>query len=182
VDSALRDWVIAHRNGTLTEIMINASRFGSTPSLIVIALVAAALLAWRGRRRDSLLVVGASAGVFVLGPILKLIVERPRPPVNQYLVRIDSWSFPSGHSLNSMVVIGLLTVLAAREWPGLRRVLSIATGAFLVLLVGFSRVYLGVHWPSDVLAGWLIGAVWVAGCVTLARGNSRSSGSVPGGS
>jgi membrane-associated phospholipid phosphatase len=182
VDDAIRDWVIGHRNGALTEVMVDASRFGSTPSLILVALVAAGWLAWLGRRRDMLLVLGASAGVFVLGPLLKLLFSRPRPPVGDYLVRIDSWSFPSGHSLNSMVVLGLLTVLAARERHGVWRVVITVAGASLVLLVGFSRVYLGVHWPSDVLAGWLIGAAWVAVCLTLTRGNRRSSGTVHGGS
>ncbi|MFL6123664.1 phosphatase PAP2 family protein [Actinophytocola sp.] len=186
MDDAIRDWVIAHRNGALTEVMINASRFGSTPSLIVIALAVAALLAWRGRRGDCLLVIGAAAGVFVLGPVLKVFFERPRPPVAQRLVTIDSWSFPSGHSLNSMVVLGLVTLLAVRArtgWP--YRTLVVALGAFLVFLVGFSRVYLGVHWPSDVLAGWAVGVLWLAICLTLRRrfpGNSRSSGTVPSGS
>ena len=182
MDDEIRNWVIAHRNGSLTEVMVNASRFGSTPSLIVIALAVAALLVWRGRRGDSLLVVGAAAGVFVLGPLLKAAFERPRPPVNQYLVSIDSWSFPSGHSLNSMVVLGLLTVLAVRaRTGGLYRTLVVALGVFLVFLVGFSRVYLGVHWPSDVLAGWLLGALWITICLVIsrrARGNTRSSGTV----
>jgi membrane-associated phospholipid phosphatase len=186
VDDEIRDWVIAHRNGLLTEVMVNASRFGSTPSLIVIAVAAAALLVWRGRRGDSLLVLGAAAGVFALGPLLKVAFERPRPPVDQYLVSIDSWSFPSGHSLNSMVVFGLLTVLAVRARPGWPyRTLVAALGAFLVLLVGFSRVYLGVHWPSDVLAGWLLGALWITICLVIrrsVRGNTRSSGTVPGSS
>lgn len=181
MDSALRDWVLAHRNGTLTEVMVNASRFGSTPSLIVIALAAAVWLAWHGRRGDSLLVVACSAGVFVLGPILKVLFTRPRPPAREHLVDIDSWSFPSGHSLNSMVVLGLLTVLAIQGRSGLTRVLVVAVGALLVLLVGFSRVYLGVHWPTDVLAGWLTGAVWLTLCLVLARitrGNTASSGTV----
>jgi membrane-associated phospholipid phosphatase len=184
VDDAIRDWVIAHRNGALTWVMVNASRFGSTPSLIVIALAAAALLAWRGRRGESLLVVCASAGVFVLGPLLKLLFTRPRP-VAEHLVAIDSWSFPSGHSLNSMAVLGLLTVLAIRGRGGLARVLILVLGAFLVFLVGFSRVYLGVHWPTDVLAGWLTGVAWVAISLTIARfttGNTRRSGTVQGGS
>jgi undecaprenyl-diphosphatase len=185
VDSALRDWVIAHRNGTLTEIMVNASRFGSTLSLIVIALTAAAWLAWHGRRGDSLLVVCATAGVFLLGPILKVLFTRSRPPVREHLVAIDSWSFPSGHSLNSMVVLGLLTVLVVRGRQGLPRVLIVMVGALLVLLVGFSRVYLGVHWPTDVLAGWLTGVVWLTICFATAHfmsGNTRRSGTVQGGS
>jgi undecaprenyl-diphosphatase len=180
VDDAIRDWVIAHRNGTLTDIMINASRFGSTPSLIVMALIAAAWLAWRGRRADSLLVVLATAGGLALAPLLKLVVDRPRP--TGHLVVVDSSSFPSGHSLNSMVVLGLLTVLVVMERPGaVWRTAFAAVGAFLVGVVGFSRVYLGVHWPSDVLAGWLIGVVWLVLCFTVAhltRRNTRPSGTV----
>jgi membrane-associated phospholipid phosphatase len=177
VDDAIRDWVLGHRNGVLTEVMVNASRLGSTPVLLVVALVVAAWLVWRGRRGDSLLVVVGSAGALAIWPILKVIIERPRPDVRDHLVFVDSWSFPSGHSLNSMAVIGLLTVLAMREWPA-RRVLLAALGAFLVLVIGFSRVYLGVHWPSDVLAGWVIAVAWLTLCLTLMRGNTRSSGTV----
>ena len=164
MDGAWRDWVINHRNGTLTEIMVNASRFGSTPSLIVMALIAAGWLVWHGRRSESLLVVVTAGGGLLLAPLLKLVFERPRPALTDHIVLVDSWSFPSGHSTNSMVVLGLLTVLAVRERPGrLRRTLLVAIGAFLVLAVGFSRVYLGVHWPSDVLAGWAAGSVWALG-------------------
>jgi membrane-associated phospholipid phosphatase len=181
-----REWVIEHRNGTLTEIMVNASRFGSTPSLIVIALAAAVWLAWRGRRADALLVFLGSAGGLLLAPLLKLLFVRPRPELTDHLVLVDSWSFPSGHSLNSMAVLGLLTVLAIRERPGrLRRTLLAAVGAFLVFVIGFSRVYLGVHWPSDVLAGWLFGLAWLAICFTVdhrTRGNTRPSGTVRSGS
>jgi undecaprenyl-diphosphatase len=98
------------------------------------------------------------------------------------VVFVDSWSYPSGHSLNTMAVLGLLTVLAVRGRPGAaRRTLLAALGAFLVAVVGFSRVYLGVHWPSDVLAGWLIGVLWLTMCFAfahLARGNNRASGTV----
>lgn len=185
MDSTLRDWVIAHRNGTLTQVMRDATWFGSTLVLIVFVVVAAALLVWRGRRGDALLVVCGSAGVFVLGPILKLIFGRVRPPVNQHLVHVDSLAFPSGHSLNSMAVLGLLTVLAVRGRSALPRALIVALGVLLVLLVGFSRVYLGVHWPTDVLGGWAFGVLWIVMCLLVARrirGNSASSGTVQRGS
>ena len=182
LDGPFRDWVIDHRNGFLTEVMVNASRFGSTPSLVVITLAAAAWLAWRGRKADSLLVVAGSAGAFLLVPLLKVVIERPRPALSDHVVLVQSWSYPSGHSLNSIAVLGLLTVLAVRERPGAaRRTLLAVLGAFLVVAVGFSRVYLGVHWPSDVLAGWLIGVLWLTICFTtahLARGNTRTSSTV----
>lgn len=186
LDGPFRNWVIGHRSGFWTEVMVGASRFGSAPSLIVIVLATAAWLVWRGRRADAWLVVGGSAGAFALGPVLKAVVERPRPALSDHVVFVHSWSYPSGHSLNSMVVLGLLTVLAVRARPGgLRRTLLTALGAVLVVVVGFSRVYLGVHWPSDVLAGWLIGVLWIIVCVTIAhvaRGNTRTSSTVPGSS
>jgi undecaprenyl-diphosphatase len=183
LDVTWRDWVIAHRDDAFTRVMVGASNAGSTPSLIVVTLAAAAWLMWRGRRGDSLLVAGGAMGAFALGPLLKIAVERPRPDVAERVVLVNSWSYPSGHSLNSLSVIGLLTVLAVLERPGrVRRVLLTVLGLVLVLVVGFSRVYLGVHWPSDVLGGWLIGVVWLTMCFTithLARGNTRSSGTVP---
>lgn len=186
LDGPFRDWVIDHRNGFLTDVMVNASRFGSTPSLIVFALAAAAWLAWRGRKADSLLIVGGAAGAFLLVPVLKAVIERPRPALSDHVVFVNSWSYPSGHSLNSMAVLGLLTVLAMRERPGaVRRTLLAVLGVFLVIAVGFSRVYLGVHWPSDVLAGWLIGVLWLTICFTtahLVRGNTRTSSTVQGSS
>jgi undecaprenyl-diphosphatase len=186
LDGPFRDWVIGHRSGFWTEVMVNASRFGSTPSLIVIVLVVGGWLVWKGRKGDALLVVGGSAGALALGPVLKVIVERPRPALSDHVVFVNSWSYPSGHSLNSMAVLGLLTVLAIRERPGtLRRTALAVLGAFLVVVIGFSRVYLGVHWPSDVLAGWLIGVLWLVVCFTaahLARGNTRTSSTVPGSS
>ena len=186
LDGPFRDWVIDHRSGFWTEVMVSASRFGSTPSLIVIVLATGAWLAWKGRKGDSLLVVAGSAGALALGPVLKALVERPRPALSDHVVFVNSWSYPSGHSLNSMAVLGLLTVLAIRERPGaVRRTALAVLGAFLVVVVGFSRVYLGVHWPSDVLAGWLIGVLWLTICFTFAhltRGNTRTSGTVRGSS
>lgn len=186
LDGRWRDWVIDHRSGAVTDIMVNASRFGSAPALVVMALAAAAWFAWRGRKGDSLLVIGGTMGALALGPLLKVIVARPRPGLDEHVVAVNSWSYPSGHSLNSMAVLGLLTVLAVRERDGLLpRALILLLGAFLVVTVGFSRVYLGVHWPSDVLAGWLVGLLWLAICFTvthLARGNTGPSGTVPTGS
>ncbi len=106
--------------------------------------------------------------------------------VADHVVLVDSYAYPSGHSLHSMAVLGLLTVLAVRAAPGLaRRVLLVVVGAALVGTVGFSRVYLGVHWPSDVLGGWLIGLFWIAASLVadhLARGNTDRSGTVRGSS
>jgi undecaprenyl-diphosphatase len=182
LDGGWRDAVIAHRTSFLTDVMVNASRFGSTPSLIVIALVAAGLLFWRGRKGDALLIVVSTTGVMLLGPVLKQIIDRERPGVADHIVLVNSLAYPSGHSLNSMAVVGLLTALAVRATPGLpRRVGLVVVAAVLVGTVGFSRVYLGVHWPTDVLGGWLMGLLWIALSLTvndLVRGNSDRSSTV----
>ncbi|TDV55191.1 undecaprenyl-diphosphatase [Actinophytocola oryzae] len=182
LDGTFRDWVIAHRNGALTHVMVGATRFGSTPSLIVVALASAIWLTRLGRRGDGLLVVLGAAGIFLVGPVLKVFVERPRPSLSEHIVFVNSWSYPSVHSLNSMVVLGLLVVLALRGRTGRARAVVASVGVLLVLLIGFSRVYLGVHWPSDVLAGWLVGVLWLTICFTVANlmsGNSGTSGTVP---
>jgi undecaprenyl-diphosphatase len=96
---------------------------------------------------------------------LKLLLDRPRPPEDGRLVHAASESLPSGHATTAVVVIGALVVLA---WPGrtlASRTAMAAAATLWVGAVGLTRIYLGVHWFSDVLAGWLVGAAWLALCV-----------------
>lgn len=182
LDLDWRDWVIAHRSGFASDVMVAASWFGSAPSLAVVIVGTSVWLVRRGRRGDAVFFALAAVGGMLVGPVLKDLFDRARPALAEHVVVVHSSSYPSGHSLNSMVVLGLLTVLAARAG---RKALVVAVGAALVGLVGFSRVYLGVHYPSDVLAGWLIGATWITLCHAIAplvRGNSRRSGTVQGSS
>jgi undecaprenyl-diphosphatase len=102
--------------------------------------------------------------------LLKLGFARPRPELVSHLVHENSFSFPSGHATMATITYLTLGVLLARVQSRTRMKLYVlAVATFLALLVGFTRVYLGVHWPTDVVAGWCVGAAWALGCWLVAR-------------
>jgi len=143
------------------------------------ALGVAALVT--GRYRLTLVVAVVLLGGTLFTEGVKLAVARPRPPW-EHLVEAAGLSFPSGHSLNSAATYGLLAVVAwrtARVAPALR-VVAVVAGILLPCAIGLSRVALGVHYPSDVLAGWLAGAAFVAaGAVLIAVTHAMTPGNVP---
>ena len=149
------------RAGSWEEVMEGASFVGQTPFLVTIAAVFMALFLWR-RQPGACVAIAAAVLSFGIGPVLKFIVDRPRP--SEDLVTVwrsqDSLSFPSGHAFTAVLLFGLLFYLAPRlvpwRWAAL---LMRVSSASLILLIGISRVYLGAHWPSDVLGGLLYGGL-----------------------
>ena len=128
--------------------------------LVEIALVLVALLTRHIRLAIILAAILIGASIFT--DVMKNLIERPRPP-GDALAPWLGYSFPSGHALNSTVTYGLLAVVAWRSrLPELTRSILVAIGVAVPILVGLSRVALGVHFPSDVLAGWLAGVAFVA--------------------
>ena len=127
-----------------------------------VTIAAALVLALRGRGREAAMLAIPVAGGAILLPLLKLLFDRPRPDLFWHLVVQSDWSFPSGHSMGSMILYPLLGYVAgATRGPG--RAWSLAgLGMVLALLIGATRVLLGVHWASDVLGGWLIGCAIAA--------------------
>ncbi len=130
-----------------------------------VTLATIAYLVMTGRRGAAWLVVVAIGGGMVASALLKVGFERPRPDLVPHEVRVYTASFPSGHAMLSAVTYLTLGALLARLHSS-RRVKLFFLGLALVLtvVIGCSRVYLGVHWPSDVLAGWCCGAAWAAAC------------------
>ena len=115
--------------------------------------------------RSALLLVVAVVGGALLSTGLKLTFARPRPDFVQHMVEVSSASFPSGHSLISAVIYPTLGALLASLSPArTAKVYYLGAAFLLMLLVGFSRMYLGVHYPSDVLAGWSLGLAWALAC------------------
>jgi undecaprenyl-diphosphatase len=169
LDHPVLTWLMSHRDDDLTNVMIAVTNVGGTVAMAVAAAAVAVWCAWKRHWRTTALVVITTLGAGALVKVGKAVVGRPRPPRAGQLVIETNQSFPSGHALGSIVVIGLLTALALflqRRWPA--RAWTLAAAVFTVFLVGFSRLYLAVHWPTDVLGGWLVGGAWLVLCLTTA--------------
>jgi undecaprenyl-diphosphatase len=138
---------------------------GGVTVLSLITLLVVGFLITIRKHSTALFVSCAVASGALVNTGLKSIFVRPRPEVVPHLVTVASASFPSGHAMNSAMVFLTLATLLARAHEDLRvRIYLITIAIILTSMVGMSRVYLGVHWPSDVLAGWSIGALWAAFC------------------
>ncbi len=148
----------------------NLTAFGGVTGLtLIIGAVIGHLLITR-KYRSVLLVLIATLGGAVIDAGLKHVFDRPRPPLRPPGTIVYSTSFPSGHSMLSAVVYLTLGALLARVTPGRRiKLYLIGMALLLTFLVGLSRVYLGAHYPTDVLAGWTAGLVWAILCWLVAR-------------
>jgi undecaprenyl-diphosphatase len=154
----------------LREALFDITALGGTTVLTMISVLAIAFLLLFGRYRHAAFTALATGGGALLGTLLKSMFARARPEVVPHLIEVHSLSFPSGHALNSAIVFLTLAVLLAREFKFWRlRIFVVGIAATLVLLIGFSRLYLGVHFPSDVLAGWSVGAAWALAMGILAN-------------
>ncbi|MGD9924420.1 MAG: phosphatase PAP2 family protein [Pseudorhodoplanes sp.] len=153
----------------LEHVMRDITSLGSFTLVTLVSLGAIGYLLIDGKRAAALFVLVAIAGGVVLSEALKHVFARPRPELVAHLVDVQTASFPSGHATLSAVTFLTLGALLARVQSRYRqKVYLLAIAILLTLLIGTSRVYLGVHWPTDVLAGWCIGAAWAIGCWLLA--------------
>jgi undecaprenyl-diphosphatase len=141
-----------------------------SPAVLALVTIAAVSYLWIDRKRGpAVFAVVAIAGGAILESLLKLGFARPRPELVSHLVDVNSFSFPSGHATMATIAYLTLGVLLARvQRRGPMKLYIIAVAICLAFLVGFTRVYLGVHWPTDVLAGWCVGAAWALGCWLVA--------------
>jgi membrane-associated phospholipid phosphatase len=146
--------------------LVSALDFGAValdPWVFRLAVLGTAFWFWtRGRRRLAVWAVVTAAIGGILGVVLKLLVERARPIFDEPVAHAGGYSFPSGHALNSMLCVVILLLLLRPLLGPASRVAAYAVGAALVLLTGFDRVALGVHYVSDVLAGWVVALACVA--------------------
>lgn len=169
-DRPVWQWFVDHRTGFLTGLAKTVTTVGSTLSMGVLAGIAVIVLWVRGRRPDAVVIAVVALGAGLLVRVGKTIVGRVRPPVAERLVDETNQSFPSGHSLASMAILGVLVIVLVRLIPSPGGRIAVRTVAVLfIALIGLSRLYLGVHWSTDVLGGWLTGAGWLVLCLTVRR-------------
>ena len=167
-DTALADphvtaWVVAHRTGWLTGALQVLTWLGSTAVIIPAGLAIG--LYFVIRRRDGqplVLLTAAVTGAVALYDIGKALVGRPRPPAAIWIGHYTGAAFPSGHATQSVAFYTMLAIVLGAGLSSRRRAALWSAAALVVLIVGASRIYLGAHWLTDVLAGYALGACWVA--------------------
>jgi undecaprenyl-diphosphatase len=167
LDDAVLAVMMDHRSPVLTAVLLVITSMGGTLGMTVATFLTAAWLAWHRAWPHAVLIVVAGAGAAVLVPLTKNLIGRARPPPADQLVVLTNQAFPSGHALGSLTVIGAITAVALTRLRTRRaRVTATVAAAVFVVSVGVSRLYLGVHWATDVLGGWLLGGAWLGLCLT----------------
>nr|WP_299907889.1 phosphatase PAP2 family protein [Sphingomonas bacterium] len=163
--------LLAMRHGTmhgaaigpvwLRQAMVDVTALGGETVLVILVTVIAGFLAVQRHWLTMGLVLGGTITGSIAVGIAKALIGRARPELTDHLVQVTSASFPSGHAANSAIIyltIASLVVQIVEERRA--RLFILAVAVLLVTAIGFSRIYLGVHWPSDVLAGWSFGTLW----------------------
>lgn len=167
-DVATMAWMQLHVTAFGLRVFAVITRLGDIPVMPVIA-VAGAVMLWRQRERILLACwTAAFVGGVLLATLLKTLVHRARPVMAMQRLHIQSYSFPSGHTMAATIGYGMLGYVLAMHWRPrrVRRRVIFLTAMTLAGLVGVSRVYLGVHFPTDVIGGFAAGTAWLAICVT----------------
>lgn len=169
-DRAASRWVADWRGDGLTGLMRVATMLADPWFVVVLVALAACFLLVRRRRGAALFLVVSTVGTALLVLIAKLVIARPRPGLPVALIHANGYAFPSGHAAQSLALYGAFAVIVAvivrdPRW----RILACASSLMVAFVVGISRVVLGAHWLSDVVAGWALAAGWLAALLTGRR-------------
>lgn len=186
-DGPVAAWLIRHRVGWLVATMRVTTHLGSIWLALPLVVAGAAVLARPGRRPAALgLSLTALLGATVAVNVVKLLVGRDRPDLAAVLTSVWGSAFPSGHSAQAIAAYGILAWLAGARLSRRRhRALAWTAAGLVAGTVGFSRLYLGAHWLTDVVAGWVLGATWLTVVVAVAgltrRGRAARRAPAPDG-
>jgi undecaprenyl-diphosphatase len=165
LDAAILAWVRERTgdHGPLIVVSRGATMMGNNLTLWIVTAIGVGYLAIRQRWRLCAYLASTAAGGAILVSVLKALLDRPRPMIVAHLVDVRTASFPSGHAMDSAFIYGSLAiVMAAQARRGRRATVATSVAMLLIFAIGASRIILGVHWPTDVAAGWAIGLGWTA--------------------
>jgi undecaprenyl-diphosphatase len=165
-DVAALQWLGAHHTPFLTSIMTEITPLGTGIVVLTIVGITTAFLWHTEHKISAQLLLAATAGNIVLNNVLKLYFDRARPNVFEWQTHAASSSFPSGHAMSATVVYGTVAYLLARlQKHGWSRAITLVTAVVVIALICTTRLYLGVHYPSDVVGGIVVGLAWAAFCM-----------------
>jgi undecaprenyl-diphosphatase len=173
-DKTILLWIHQFSNPVLDTVMLNITRLADPHTTVLIAAIALSILWVRRYYQEAKIFLLNGLGGTILSYGLKLVFSKSRPQLWNSPISETSYSYPSGHALGSMVLYGFLAYLLATFSPKYAKVYY-CIAAILITLVGLSRLYLGVHWPTDIIAGYGVGFLWITVCITLLKLQQRKS-------
>ncbi len=167
IDVGANEWFHGRRSPEATALFVTITTVGGGLGMSVLVAALLVLLVRRGKKRWAVYLAATSLGGALLDQLLKYHYMRARPDMKEALLGAKGYSFPSGHAMGATVILGATAYLAARAIGGWRNKSAVlAAFATLALAIGLSRIYLGVHWVSDVAAGFAAGILWVTATTT----------------
>lgn len=171
-DEAILRAVNSFSSGLLDTLAVVMTQLGGVIGVTVIAGGLALVLWGKAKRKETVILLVGVGGAALLNLLLKAFFQRDRPQLWERLVVENSYSFPSGHAMaSSALALSLIVIF----WPTRWRWWVVAGGFVYTLLIGLTRLYLGVHYPTDVMAGWMVSAAWVATAVVALKLRKRLS-------
>jgi membrane-associated phospholipid phosphatase len=167
-DTTVLLWLHQWANPVLDAVMIKVTTLGNPEFVVVVVVFGLGWLWWRQHRLEAKVFAIACLGALILNQGLKLCFAKPRPQLWTRLIAESSYSFPSGHALGSLVLYGFLAYILSIQFPRFAHwIYGVAAG--IIAAIGVSRLYLGVHWPTDVVAGYAVGFLWLMVCITMIK-------------
>jgi membrane-associated phospholipid phosphatase len=161
-------WIHQFASPSLNAVMLIITQLGNPSFVVPVVTVSLGILWWHRDYKEAKIFIIACLGAFVLNTGLKLVFTKPRPQLWTRLISETSYSFPSGHALGSLVLYGMIAYLLAIHYPKFSLLIYTLIVIFIAA-IGISRLYLGVHWPTDIIAGYGVGFLWLMICITMLK-------------
>ncbi len=174
LDVKVSSWLHVHRRPTLTRAMLVLTHLHSNAAISLLTIALASYLTWRRHLYWLTALIPSVFGGMLLNIMLKNVFDRARPHFEDPIVTFSTYGFPSGHTMAASCFYGFIAaflIWKIRAWPA--RLVVVACASFLITLVGFSRIYLGAHYLSDVLGAMVEGLGWLALCLTAVNTTFR---------